>query len=477
MARFVNLELDDDGGGGDVQDPSSTRRHSLGPPPAAPTLESTIPTVCNAVTRAFQCYPIVVGVVSHVDLTTLDSLARASRMIHHGLLQYRAALVAATLRCSNDGLPVDADAALRYRAARADTYMDAARHAAGAGKTGRCARDMNCAIKPPATSTLRERHRRLCAPCAKAPLEQVACPGLDVTLPRSADTMRRSVCDCETGGVWLCQPCGRTIRNADHDYLRIWRWRNHYGEVLGCLGTGIGDADRGVICGREERCLAAREREQEIDCDAEDARSSRTPSTSSEHPHHHHHPITPPGGNNSHHHQASYFPAVASVPSSSSASTDPNSIESLMEEEAAAAARERTPSPLLLLGPGYERHEIEGIGGVVKRKLVRMVRVGRCVPEWEEERASSRVLGREARGEARSWCGWCWRVVPARREDDDLLRLRQQQLTRDDTAAAAAAAAVSLSLRPVITTATAAAGSASSLSLAAPMGVGVRAAS
>lgn len=41
-----------------------------------------------------------------------------------------------------------------------------------------------------------------------------------------------------------------------------------------------------------------------------------------------------------------------------------------------------------------------------------MVRVGRCVPEWEEERSSSRVLGREARGEARSWCGWCWRVVP-----------------------------------------------------------------
>lgn len=89
----------------------------------------------------------------------------------------------------------------------------------------------------------------------------------------------------------------------------------------------------------------------------------------------------------------------------------------MVEEAAAAAAREqRTPSPLLL-GPGYARHEIEGIGGVVKRKLVRMVRVGKCVPEWEEERKSSRVLGREARGESRSWCGWCWRVVPGR---DDL---------------------------------------------------------
>ncbi|ATY65799.1 hypothetical protein A9K55_002081 [Cordyceps militaris] len=387
MARFIDLEVDDDGG--DAQDPSSSRQ-SVGPPVAALDAPTT-PTVCNATTRAFQCYPIVVGVVSHVDLVTLDSLARTSRMIHHGLVQYRAALVAATLHCTNETLAVGPDATLRYRA----------------DKTGLCARDManrsvqNCTIKSPASSTLRERHRRLCAPCAKAPLEQVACPGLDMSLPQSADTMRRALCDCESSGVWLCQPCGRTIRNADHDYIRIWRWRNHYGEVLGCLGTGIGDADRGVICGREEQCLAAREREQEIDCDAEDARSSRTPSTSSSSDYN---PATPPGGGG---HDTSYFSIIASSPS------DSNTIEFLMGED--AAARARTPSPLLL-GPGYERHEIEGIGGIVKRKLVRMVRVGRCVPEWEEERTSARVLGREARGESRSWCGWCRRVVPGRED-------------------------------------------------------------
>ncbi len=179
--------------------------------------------------------------------------------------------------------------------------------------------------------------------------------------------------------------------------LRIWRWRNHYGEVLGCLGTGIGDADRGVICGRDDECVAAREREQETDCDAEDARGSlsRTPSD--------HHPTTPPAML----HQGSYFPAVAS-------SSPPHSqaVDSLIDE---SRVHDRTPSPLLL-GPGYERHEIEGIGGIVKRKLVRMVRVGACVPEWEEERSSSRVLGREVRGEARSWCGWCWRVVPGRQD-------------------------------------------------------------
>ncbi|KAM0745273.1 hypothetical protein ACQRIT_000657 [Beauveria bassiana] len=401
MARFIDLEIDDNGG--DTQDPSSSVC-SAAPPPNAHVELVTTPTVCNAVTRAFQCYPIVVGVVSHIDLTTLDSLARASRMIHHGLVQYRVALLAATLRCSNENLPLDTAARAN---AGIDSYTDTSRQPAGAAKASRCcARDMvgecrrcaavicrNCATKPPAASTLRERHRRLCAACAKAPLEQVACPGLDPARPGSADAMQRSLCDCAQGGVWLCQPCGRTIRNADHDYLRIWRWRNHYGEVLGCLGTGIGDADRGVVCGREERCLAARECEQEIDCDAEDARSSRAPSTSSSSDHHqNNNPATPPGAHN----HDSYFPA--------SWSSEPR-------------ANERIPSSPLLLGPGYERHEIEGIGGIVKRKLVRMVRVGKCVPEWEEERTSARVLGREARGEARSWCGWCWRVVPGR---DDL---------------------------------------------------------
>ncbi|KAJ3498990.1 hypothetical protein NLG97_g691 [Lecanicillium saksenae] len=273
MARFVNLELEEDGG--DAQDPSSRGQptaqnlRAAAPPPAEAcptTVESMTPTVCNAVTRAFQCYPIVVGIISHIDLTTLDSLARTSRLIHYGLVQYSSALVASTLRCSNESSSIVTEELPPY--------------AAVAGKASRCARDMNCVIKPPASNTLRQRHRRLCAPCTKAPLEKVACPGLDMSLPRSSELMQRYLCDCEKDGVWLCQPCGRTMRNADDDYIRIWRWRNHYGEVLGCLGTGIGDADRGVICGREEHCLGAREREQEIDCDAEDARSSRTPAKS-----------------------------------------------------------------------------------------------------------------------------------------------------------------------------------------------------
>ncbi len=52
----------------------------------------------------------------------------------------------------------------------------------------------------------------------------------------------------------------------------------------------------------------------------------------------------------------------------------------------------------------------------MKRKLVRMVRVGACVPEYEDEKAKGVILGREVTGSVRSWCGWCWRVIPGRRD-------------------------------------------------------------
>ena len=68
------------------------------------------------------------------------------------------------------------------------------------------------------------------------------------------------------------------------------------------------------------------------------------------------------------------------------------------------------------LRPGYARHEIEGIGGVVKTKLVRMLRVGACVPEWEDEKNKGQILEREISGGRRSWCGWCSRVIPGARD-------------------------------------------------------------
>ena len=179
---------------------------------------------------------------------------------------------------------------------------------------------------------------------------------------------------------------------------RIWRWRSQYGEVLGGLGTGIGDGDRGVICGREAECCAAKERETEVDCDAQDGKdnplaswsevsmsSGSPPSSAATTP-----DQPPPPPSHIQHHQYTGNP-----------------LDHVLH------ADDRTPSPQLRCG--YERHEIEGIGGVVKRKLVRMVKIGACVPEWEDERGMGRTaMGREARGELRSWCGWCWRVIPGR---------------------------------------------------------------
>ena len=60
---------------------------------------------------------------------------------------------------------------------------------------------------------------------------------------------------------------------------------------------------------------------------------------------------------------------------------------------------------------GYIRQEIEGIGGVVKKKFKKRVRVGKTVREYEDEREKAEYMGREIRGENRSWCGWCGRVV------------------------------------------------------------------
>lgn len=61
--------------------------------------------------------------------------------------------------------------------------------------------------------------------------------------------------------------------------------------------------------------------------------------------------------------------------------------------------------------PGYLRQEVEGIGGVVKKKVKKRVRVGKTVTEFEDERERSEYLGREMRGGLRSWCGWCGRVI------------------------------------------------------------------
>ncbi|ETN38122.1 uncharacterized protein HMPREF1541_07746 [Cyphellophora europaea CBS 101466] len=60
--------------------------------------------------------------------------------------------------------------------------------------------------------------------------------------------------------------------------------------------------------------------------------------------------------------------------------------------------------------PGYLQQEIEGIGGVVKKKVKKRVKVGATVWEYDDERTSGKYLEREISGRERSWCGWCDRV-------------------------------------------------------------------
>lgn len=67
---------------------------------------------------------------------------------------------------------------------------------------------------------------------------------------------------------------------------------------------------------------------------------------------------------------------------------------------------------------GYWRQEVEGLGGIVKKKYRKRERVGGTVKEWEDERDGGEVLGREKCGEERSWCGWCGRVVLGGRDLD-----------------------------------------------------------
>ncbi|KAI0164494.1 hypothetical protein GGR52DRAFT_126780 [Hypoxylon sp. FL1284] len=340
----------------------------------------------NGMAKALGCYPIVMAVASSIDLNTLDSLSKTCRQVRQGLLPYRSTVLAAALRCVNEDVPVNPADTFRYRARAGNWYyMEDGRTGYYNGKSGSCARDLvaecrrcatvvcrNCAIKPPAPAVLRDRHRRLCAACARAPLGTLARPPLRPHTPADADEMRRAVCCCETDGVWLCQPCGRSIRGADHDYKAIWKWRNQYGEVLGGLGTGIGEGDRGVVCGREEACCGAKEREQETDCDGADAREQQQKQQQ----------------------QNDENGGFVAFPSPS---TD-------------GGAGATTPRP------GYARHEMEGFGGIVATKLVRIVRVGACVPEWEDEKKRGQILGREVARQARSWCGWCSRVIPGEKD-------------------------------------------------------------
>lgn len=252
----------------------------------------------------------------------------------------------------------------------------------------------NCTIKAPPVETLEGRHRRLCRTCQKAPLDCHFSPQRELepsephsmalaeidplairrastpstpTLTRTPKTITappsshstgypaftspafaREPCSCALM-IYLCVSCGSAARTADVTYMRGWTWRTRYSTYLGGLGTGIGEGNEGVACGRGAQCLKFKEVEKEIDADASE-------------------------------------------------------LAQLMIDEGEGHH---------WTGTSFFTQEIEGIGGVMKKKVKKVVRVGAVVKEYEDERDKGNFLGREKKGANRSWCAWCERVVPS----------------------------------------------------------------
>lgn len=369
---------------------------------------------------------IVISLAGHLDLNSLHDLSRTCRQFRANLLQCRKQLIAQSLRCSKEDEDRSSTLADRLREARLAWRTNGGSSYAGritSGKVGKCARDLvaecrncatvvcrvsseqaymkiallieakNCAAKPPPSldTALKSRHRRLCRTCIKAPLSLHTSPGTllynetSVTSsptsspsssparlhrfptptaePVQADAFttsafQRDPCNCPDI-FWLCQDCGRGLRPADLDYSRGWTWRKSYSTYLGGLGTGIGEGSEGVQCGRHGACLAAKIVEQEVDCDADALRA--------------------------------------------------------MELEAEKIASQGTGRNWQ--GTSFEIQEIDGIGGVVKKKIKKLIPVGANVIENEDERDGTRAyLYREVKGEVRSWCSWCERVIPSKKE-------------------------------------------------------------
>ncbi|KAJ9619802.1 hypothetical protein H2203_008072 [Taxawa tesnikishii (nom. ined.)] len=200
----------------------------------------------NGFSAAMGCYPIISQIASFLDLNTLHELSRTCRQVRANLLQYRTQLIAHTLRCENEDVGMGLKLGDRLR----ESHHAWNTYGAGgvrigritSGKVGACARDMvgsadgvgaSCAVPKTFTYT----------------------------------AFARSPCTC-ADNVWICQPCGQSLRTDDVTYLRGWTWRTRYSTYLGGLGTGIGEGNEGVQCGRLHDCLAAKEVEKEIDCDA-----------------------------------------------------------------------------------------------------------------------------------------------------------------------------------------------------------------
>ncbi|RMJ26306.1 hypothetical protein PHISP_02838 [Aspergillus sp. HF37] len=347
----------------DVLDPDPSPQD---PPSCLPAREDPNQ---GAFSAALNCYPcislplstylilsnhprIVTEIARSLDLNTLHALSQTCRLIHTTIAPFGPQLAHKSLRCENEYIEALSDL-LETGAAVPDSVKLVARLLGEnpdpdsprltRGKVGKCARDMvaecrrcarvNCTIKAPSSSLLKNRIRRLCSTCQTAPLARLLSlpdPVLPLDLARNvaASAFMRSPCAC-ADVVWLCYQCGHALRSADAAYHRAWTYPG------GVVGEGHGEGGRQVVCGRHEDCLAADVIGGDDDCEA----------------------------------------------SSSS------------------------------IQPGFV-----GIRRASEQDIMKITD-GACVVEYEDEVAEGRYLAREEEGRHRSWCGWCWRVIPSLDED------------------------------------------------------------
>ncbi|KAL3491643.1 hypothetical protein BJX62DRAFT_237073 [Aspergillus germanicus] len=351
----------------------------------------------NGFSSALSCYPIAKELARSIDLNTLHALSGTCRQIYANLAPYRRQLAKQTLRCENEYIETLSDM-LHSGSAIPDSVKSVIRllnrgaMSSGqltSGKVSKCARDMvaecrgcsrvicrNCTAKPPNSATLKNRIRRLCTTCRKAPLDKLVSSYL-APLSSSLSNSNKSavaahdICTCQDV-LWLCNQCGQKLRRNDTTYRRVWTWRTRYSTYLGGLGTGIGEGCQGVKCGRGENCLAAQEIELEVECEADESMANSPP----EYGYHFGHRFDQaPSGSHNHKWE------------------DPEGEET-----------------------GYLRQEIIGIGGRMKQITKKRVRVAACAVEYQDERETGEYLIREEERFDRAWCGWCNRAIPARHE-------------------------------------------------------------
>ena len=396
---------------------------------------------------------VALSLSSYLDLNDLHSLSLTCRNIHSSLVQYALRLKSNSLRCAFDNRPLLSDllatqtrprdlllATLKTkRQIPMSLYPLLSRskpctpcihlvRAAGRGPRSvpvleiwsRSAENVeqlcvrNCTSKAPSDRFLRERYRRLCQKCLRAPLSARTCShckqvdeiSLSDTPPISGASSVRSArsesgsstetfldetdrvgsapeaftapaflrdpCTCPTRGVYLCLQCGHNLRANDTTYRRVWTWRSRYStHIGGGLGTGLGSGDQGQKCGRGDQCLET-------------------------------------GGNSV---------SWVEIDCSEGHGTGDGSDELTNSSRAGTPISDFMGSGTTANRPGYLQQEIEGIGGVVKKKVKKKVCVGATVAEFEDERKDPRrYLEREATGKERSWCGWCGRVCPSDRD-------------------------------------------------------------